>query len=47
VEFAAYAITTNAAREIIATGDGVESPYAFQGLEQLLADFWQDLNERR
>jgi hypothetical protein len=22
-------------------------PYAFRGLEQLLSDFWRDVNERR
>lgn len=27
--------------------DGVESAYAFSNLERLLADFWQDVNERR
>jgi hypothetical protein len=27
--------------------DGVESSYAFRSLEQLLADFWQDVKERR
>ncbi|HET9150025.1 MAG TPA: DUF6516 family protein [Alphaproteobacteria bacterium] len=27
--------------------DGVESSYAFDGLERLLADFWRDVDERR
>jgi Family of unknown function (DUF6516) len=27
--------------------DDVESPYAFRGLEGLLADFWSNVNERR
>ena len=27
--------------------DGEERPYAFRGLEQLLSDFWRDVNERR
>jgi len=27
--------------------DGTESPYSFETLEQLLTDFWQDVNERR
>ncbi|WP_407169244.1 DUF6516 family protein [Bradyrhizobium sp. ORS 111] len=27
--------------------DGKESPYAFRGLERLLADFSRDVNKRR
>ena len=27
--------------------DGKEGPYAFRGLERLLADFWRDVNKRR
>jgi len=27
--------------------DGEEEPYEFRGLEQLLSDFWRDVNERR
>jgi hypothetical protein len=27
--------------------DGAEEPYAFHNLEQLLSDFWRDVDERR
>jgi hypothetical protein len=27
--------------------DGAESPYTFDSLERLLADFWRDVNDRR